>query len=260
MPPKTGAALVFPLLFHMNDTHCGKRGGDMVKVMIVEDDPMVAELNRRYLSQVKGFQLAAVAQNSADALKVLEDTQVDLILLDIFLPGMNGLDLLSQLRNKAKGIDVIVVTAARDSMTITDALRYGAVDYLIKPFEGSRLIEALSNYRTRVETIQNKQLSQKELDKKVLGKENEQAKDMPKGLDRNTLRNIWRIISEREEDFDTREIADTMKISRVSMRKYLNYLQSLGIIKLNVEYGYVGRPTYKYRRAEDGSELMRKIF
>ena len=66
----------------------------MIKVLIVEDDPMVAEFNRRYLEQVGGFELIAVAPSVVDALRILDGQEIDLILLDIFMPGMNGFDLL----------------------------------------------------------------------------------------------------------------------------------------------------------------------
>ncbi|PNB76736.1 two-component system response regulator DcuR, partial [Pseudomonas sp. FW305-BF6] len=66
----------------------------MIKVMIVEDDPMVAEFNKRYLNQVDGYELAAVCSSVDQALNVLEVQRIGLVLLDIFMPGKNGLDLL----------------------------------------------------------------------------------------------------------------------------------------------------------------------
>jgi len=230
----------------------------MIRVMIVDDDPMVAELNRRYLAQAEGFQLTAIAGSSSQALQMLEETEVDLILLDIFLPGMDGLELLTKIRNAGKGVDVILVTAARDSQTISEALRHGAVDYLIKPFECERLIEALTEYSHRIATMRHNLLNQDELDKNILGKERKSSKELPKGLDRNTLKAVWARVSRIEKSFDTREIADLVGISRISVRKYLEFFESLGLIKLEVVYGYVGRPTYKYCCVNKDSEIIKK--
>lgn len=114
----------------------------MIRVLIVEDDPMVAEFNKHYLEQIGGFALRGIAASVDEGLKLLEKKEIDLILLDIFMPGLSGLELLSQIRKMGKGVDVIVVSAAADSYSIKKALQYGAVDYLIKPFEFERFREA----------------------------------------------------------------------------------------------------------------------
>ena len=137
----------------------------MIKVLIIEDDPMVAELNRYYLEQVGGFQLVHIASSGAEALDFLNKTKVDLILLDIFMPGINGLEFLARLRKMENEADVIIVSASTDSHSIRKALQYGAVDYLIKPFEYERFYEALTAYKKRQLLMQNKALSQKDLDK-----------------------------------------------------------------------------------------------
>ena len=101
----------------------------MIRVMIVEDDPMVAEFNKSYLAKVNGFQLTAMARSVEDAIRIIENQDFDLILLDIFMPGKQGLELLIFLREKEKETDVIIISAASDMNRIQKALRYGAVDY-----------------------------------------------------------------------------------------------------------------------------------
>ncbi len=64
----------------------------MIKVIIVEDDPMVAELNKRYIELVEGFEVQAVLHSADAALQMLDTCAVDLVLLDIFMPGMNGMN------------------------------------------------------------------------------------------------------------------------------------------------------------------------
>jgi CitB family two-component system response regulator MalR len=221
----------------------------MIKVLIVEDDPMVAEFNRRYLVQVEGFTFAALARSATEALAIIEKQEINLVLLDIFLPGMNGLEMLSRIRAIGKGIDVIVVSAACDSHSIQKALRNGVVDYLIKPFEFERLNAALTAYRERAMFMKNQDvLSQTELDRRILRKDQPVGTELPKGLDRNTLKIVWEAIQAVSGDnFTTEEMAKRVGISRVSMRKYLNFLRKLDMLNLEVTFGAIGRPVYKYK-------------
>lgn len=221
----------------------------MIRVVIVEDDPMVAEFNKRYLEMVEGFELAAMANSADEALLVLNKDEIDLVLLDIFMPGMNGLELLTKIRTAGKGVDVIIVTAACDSSSIKTALRFGAMDYIIKPFEFERLNAALTDYRDLVKLMQaQERINQLELDNCILYKEQPGAASIPKGIDRNTLKNTWEKVRDlRQVAFSTEEMAGYVGISRVSMRKYLDFLKNIGILNLEIAYGTVGRPVYRYR-------------
>ncbi|HVJ50584.1 response regulator [Desulfitobacterium sp.] len=222
----------------------------MIKVLIVEDDPMVAEFNKRYLEQVGGFELQASAVSVDEALEILEQKEVDLILLDIFMPRLSGLELLSQIRKAGKGVDIIVVSAASDSYSIKKALQYGVVDYLIKPFEFGRFREALAAYRERAILMRDQEkLSQVDLDKQIFHKDAiGKPGELPKGLNRDTLKLVWDHIQQADnEPFSTEEIAQRVGISRVSMRKYLSFLDQIGVLETEMFYGAVGRPVYKHR-------------
>ncbi|MFB9760383.1 response regulator [Ectobacillus funiculus] len=222
----------------------------MIHVLIVDDDPMVAEFNKRYLEQVGGFQLVSVVSSAGAALHILEKQTVDLILLDIFMPGKTGLELLLYIRETGKKADVIFITAASDMERIQMALRYGAVDYLIKPFEFERFNEALSAYREKFMFMKNQQvLSQKELDRQLLYKEPRAiVEELPKGLTKSTLQVIWETVqSMRESPFSTEDIAGRVGISRVSVRKYLKFLGDIDALYVQVHYGTIGRPNYQYK-------------
>jgi len=217
--------------------------------MIVDDDPMVAEYNKRYVDLVAGFQVESVVYSVSDALKRLDMEEIDLILLDIFMPGMNGLELLINLRQTGKGVDVIVITAACDSNSIKKALQFGAVDYIIKPFEFERLNAALLAYQGLVNLMEDQErLSQIELDQCIMHKDQPLSVQLPKGIDRNTLTMTWKKIKELEQSFfSTEEMAKHVGVSRVSMRKYLEFMKQIGTLQLELIYGTVGRPVYKYR-------------
>lgn len=225
----------------------------MIRVLLVEDDPMVAELNRIYLSRVAGFDLVASVRSAAEALELLRARPVDLLLLDIFMPGQNGLELMEAIRRQALDVDVIFVTAARDTTTIGRALKLGAVDYLIKPFEFERLKQALEHYRETNHAFRGGQaLDQTELDKRLARRpaDGPTAEGLPKGLDRNTLAKVLQVIAEQPEDapwFTSEEMAQRMGISRVSVRKYVEFLCTLKVLRMEPGYGTGGRPVHRFQ-------------
>jgi CitB family two-component system response regulator MalR len=224
----------------------------MIKVMIVEDDPMVAELNRRYIERVEDFLFCCIAKSGDEALEVLKQRKVDLVLLDIFLPNMNGLELLSRIRQQDYNVDVIVVSAARDNQSIQNALRNGAVDYLIKPFEFERLQTALVAFKKRLELIlKESNLSQGDLDQQIFARNVHMDAEFPKGLDRNTIKRVWDCILQIQDEFTSEELANRVGLSPVSIRKYLKYFQSIDLLGVEISYGAVGRPVYKYRCTGD---------
>ena len=215
----------------------------MIRVMIVEDDPMVAEFNKRYLEQVQGFTLIAMAASVDEAIKIIEKVEIDLILLDIFMPGKQGLDLLTYLRENEKETDAIIISAASDMERIKKALRYGAVDYLIKPFEFERFNRALVSYKEQSRLIQTQQLiNQDVLDQQLLHREEKPIiEELPKGLTKDTLKQIWEAIQGlKHVPFSTEDVVKLVGISRVSVRKYLNFLKEIGVLDVKVIYGTVG--------------------
>ena len=230
----------------------------MIKVLIVEDDPMVAKFNKQYLSQIDGFKFIAIAPCFETATDILLKNDINLILLDIFMPGINGLKLLEHLRKINKEVDVIIVSAASDMYTIKKAFQHGVVDYLIKPFEFERFNEALCSYREKQSFMKNNNsICQKELDQHILNKEKPLINQLPKGVDKNTLKKTWMSIQNMNfRSFSTEEIAKIVGISRVSMRKYLSFLLQKDILSMNAEYGTVGRPIYKYRCVSNDSSFL----
>lgn len=236
----------------------------MISVMIVEDDPMVAEFNKRYIGEIKGFQLVTVSSTVDDAIEVIEKQKqpIDLILLDIFMPGKNGLELLFYLRENEKDIDVIIISAASDMDRIQKAIRYGVVDYLIKPFEFERLNTTLLAYKEKTSFIRNQHvISQKELDQQFFHFEEKVIiEEIPKGLTNNTLKQIWEKINEiQEETFSTDDVVKCIGISRVSVRKYLKFLTDIGVLQERIIYGTIGRPVYQYDINKSQEYLIKKF-
>jgi two-component system, CitB family, response regulator MalR len=228
----------------------------MIKVLIVEDDPMVAEFNKRYLKEINGFCLSGIVHNVGDAKEFLNEEKVNLILLDVYMPGTNGLELLHFIREQNIAVDVILITAAADTEKVQTALRLGAVDYLIKPFEFERFSLALVHYQEKNALFEKRKVfNQEDLDNRILHSEQRQTGELtgalPKGLTSSTLQIIMDVIKSKEGSlFSTDEIAESTLISRVSVRKYLKYLTSLGVLEESLTYG-IGRPVYYYILKKD---------
>ena len=225
----------------------------MIRVVLVEDDPMVAELNRIYVERVADFKVVASARSAAEGLAALQAQPVDLLLLDIFMAGQTGMDLMTEIRHLGLDVDVIFVTAARDARTIGNALKLGALDYLIKPLEFERLQQALEGYRETHRLIGTEQsLSQTELDAALSRGPREVPGEieLPKGLDRSTLSRVGQAILDLPGEtpwFTSEELAGLVGISRVSVRKYLEYLCGLKVLKMEPSYGGMGRPVHRFR-------------
>jgi two-component system, CitB family, response regulator MalR len=234
----------------------------MISVLIVEDDPMVAEMNKFYLEQVEGFQCKGWAKSVDEALIKLADESFELILLDIYMKESNGLELLSALRRGSIRIDVIIISAASDKDSIRDALQNGAVDYLIKPFEFERFLAALSAYKEQHFLFRSQDsLDQSELDKLTgYRKESLAVQDLSKGFTRHTLRTVWKAVeTHNANSFSTEEIAVISGISRVSVGKYLAVLADMGALDSELTYGTVGRPVQRYRMSSRGSSVISKF-
>lgn len=223
----------------------------MIHVLIVEDERDVAALHAKYIEKINGFSLAGASGTVEEAKAIIEQKQIDLVLLDIFMPGAHGLSLLTFLREAEKEVDVMIISAASDMDRVQKAIRYGAVDYLIKPFEFDRFEEALKEYRDRKAFMREpRQISQKELDRQLLGKgEQPVPKEIPKGLTKATLRQVWEEIQKWDSPFSTEDIVKTVGISGVSARKYLKFLADIEVLDVKVVYGTVGRPVYQHTRS-----------
>lgn len=224
----------------------------MIRVVLVDDEPMVAELNRIYVERVADFKVVASARSAEEGLLALQTQPVDLLLLDIFMAGQTGMDLMAEIRRLNLDVDVIFVTAARDAKTIGKALKLGAVDYLIKPFDFERLQQALEGYRETHRMVHTKQsLSQTELDAALSRKPREAPgeAELPKGLERTTLTRVCQAILDLPGEapwFSSEELAGQVGISRVSVRKYLEFLYGRKVLRMEPSYGGMGRPVHRF--------------
>ena len=183
-----------------------------------------------------------------DIIKSLKENDIDLILMDVFLPEKSGIDILKAIREKNFFTDVIMITAANSTNEIKRAFAYGVVDYLVKPFELERFKEAINKYKARKKVLLNEEVvSQSDIDSLIMNNSSENEVKLPKGLNARTLDRIIDFLNEKSNEVWTlREIAYEIKISNVTIKKYMDYLESIGKVDLEMNFGNVGRPEYKY--------------
>lgn len=223
-----------------------------IEVMIIEDDPLVREIICEYVGKLGGFGVVAQAGSGDEALEMLYARPVTLMILDIHMPGMNGVEFLTRLRGGGNRSDVIFLTASSDTQMISAALNLGAADYLIKPFTYERFALALENYRRRHLLLhQEGEATQQQLDSVFsvarAGGHGEHV--FQKGVHPKTLESIRGFVDGHSPGlFSQQEAAEELGLSKVTVRKYLEYLVGLGELEQEIEYGPIGRPTHKYRK------------
>lgn len=216
-----------------------------LSVFIVEDDPMVLEVNKGFLSKINDFVCIGEASTAKDAYEKILQLKPDLILLDMFLPDFSGMDLFLRLRNERIPSDIIMITAARDAPTVQEAVRLGAFDYLIKPFRFERFHRALQDYiRYSKQQPVNGLYGQQEIDS-MLGLKEEEA-SLPKGLNEMTMKQIVEGLQAVDSAVTSEQLAQSVGMARVTVRKYLDFLAHKEKVVIELKYGTVGRPTKYY--------------
>jgi len=224
-----------------------------IRVMIVDDDPMVMEVNKQFVEATGGFEIVGAAQSGIEALAMIAAKQPHLVILDHFLPDLNGMDVLVELRKQNQPVDVILVTAARDSETVQSVFRYGAIDYIVKPFRFDRFKSALDNYKALRLKLAKNELNQEEIDYLASTKVKPQQRELqlseellPKGLNAVTMKQILLFLLNQKKALSAEEVAEGVGLARVTARRYLDYLEKTKKIKLEVQYGTIGRPINRY--------------
>lgn len=251
-----------------------------LRVLVVDDDFMVARLHRAMVEQTSGFRVVGEARTGADALAAARQLRPDLILLDIYLPDMSGIEVLRELRGRhtradatvseggtgeppGDGVDVLVVTAARDVETVRGAQLGGAVHYIIKPFEGRTLRERLLAYAHRRRELaglaEAGEAGQAEVDRMFgapAGRGAQRAAPasretpLPKGLTEQTAALVRRTLQAGPGGLSASECAEQSGLSRVSARRYLEHFVSTGRAEVSLRYGTTGRPERRYRSVD----------
>ncbi|TMD42821.1 MAG: response regulator [Chloroflexi bacterium] len=220
----------------------------MIRTLIVDDDFRVADLHRAYVEKIPGFIVVGQAGSGAEALRMVTTTRPDLLLLDIYLPDISGLEVMRAVREAGVArVDIIAITAARDVESLRAAMHGGVVHYLIKPFRFTALQEKLQSYAAmRSRLAQLSEADQQAVDTLYHILRQGGTESLPKGLSRPTLDLVLRMLQEAGHDLTATEVADLGSLSRVTARRYLDHLVHSGRVELVMRYGSPGRPEHRY--------------
>jgi response regulator of citrate/malate metabolism len=226
----------------------------VISVLIVEDEPLIAEAHRTYLGRLPGFSVATVAHTARDAMRAASEAAtteapVDLVLLDIGLPDASGIALASALSGLRPAPDIIAITSERDLEMVRAAVGHGALAYLLKPFTFAAFRDRLERYRRYREALPagTDAASQAEVDRALA--ELRVAADRsaaPKGAAQGTNDEIARAVRDSVDGITADEAAKQVGVSRVTAWRYLERLAEEGTLTRQTDYGKAGRPKTRY--------------
>jgi response regulator of citrate/malate metabolism len=229
-----------------------------IRTLVVEDDPTAASAHAVYVGRVPGFELAGVVGTGQEALRRLGIDRVDLVLLDMNLPDMHGMELCRTLRSSGSSIDVIAVTSARDLAVVRSAVSQGVVQYILKPFVFASLRDRLVRYAEYRDQVRADRAvdGQQEIDRLMGGLRQPPDSQLPKGLSSQTLETViaaLRSAAIRSSELRSvpaglaaAEIGESSGMSRVAARRYLEYLHESGLVERRSRFGGSGRPEIEY--------------
>ena len=221
----------------------------MIGVLVVEDDPIAAAAHAGYIQRVPGFSVVGQAYSGAEALRELRRSPgVDLVLLDMNLPDLHGLEVCRRIRASGHAVDVIAVTAARDLPTVRSAVSQGIVQYLIKPFVFATFHDKLEQYGAYRSRVAGSGLmsGQHEVDRMLAVLHGRGQTDLPKGLSPESLDAVAAALREADTPRSASELAELLGTSRITARRYLEHLTDAGLATRTARYGRAGRPELEY--------------
>lgn len=223
----------------------------MYQVVIVEDDPMVALLDRTFAEKDTRFQVIQSFQNGQSALDWLLEHQADLLILDVYMPQLTGLELLHALRAEGVQLDAIMVTAANDVQTVDALLKLGVVDYLVKPFTVERFQQALDAFCRHRAAMAGSAVDQDTLDRLFPASSLTGEHTPPKGMQEATLERIRSCLrTALEQGLPSETLSRQTGLSVVTVRRYVSYLVEHGEAASTVNYDTGGRPCRLYHATQ----------
>ncbi|KAA1418865.1 response regulator [Nocardioides humilatus] len=226
----------------------------MIRVLIVDDDFMVARIHTAFVERTAGFEVAGTARTGGEALDLVASLDPDIVLLDVHLPDLSGLEVLERLRARGSGVAVVMVTAERGAAAVRAALHGGAMQYLVKPFEADDLADRLRQVAAALASLPADDgevpVDQAAIDHAFgAGRASVDVPVvLPKGLSPETA-DLVLAAARQAGEISASEAAEAVGLSRVTARRYLEHFVDTGAAEVRLRYGGTGRPERRYRVA-----------
>ena len=211
------------------------------RVLIVDDDFHVARLHAAYVDAVPGFAALTPVGTAALALQTIHALKPDLVLLDLYLPDVSGLDVLRGL-----DVDAFMLTAAAEPESFRAALRRGALGYLLKPFAAVDLEAVLRGYARFRRLLANPgTLDQSAVDRARRALLGTRDAAVPSRARSGTEASVLDALASGEL-LSAAEVAAVVGVSRATAQRYLSALADDGSVEIQLRYGATGRPEHRY--------------
>ncbi len=206
----------------------------IIKIAITDDHRMVLRGIESMLLNTKEIEVIGAYENAKETLKNLEKDQPDVLLLDINLPDINGIDLCKQLVKKYPNLKIIALTNFDNISFTKRMLKNGAHGYLLKNTDKIEILEALKT------VLSGELYIQKDIQKKLLNQTT--TKTVDNGLQPNLTRREQDVLVAIAEELTTQQISEKLFISpktvethRMNIMSKLGAKNSVGIIKIAIE-------------------------
>ena len=221
----------------------------MIRTLVVDDDFMAVSVHRQFVERIPGFEVVGEATTAREAQAAVMQLAPELVLLDIYLPDENGIDLIRHLRAiRSPRVDVIAITSAKDVDVLRDAMQLGVVHYIVKPFTFATFRERLESYRAARQRLDQMQhAEQRDIDRLYGLLRTSGEASLPKGISPPTLTLVATLLRDSEAALSTAELAARAGLSQGVARRYLRFLADSGAVDYTLRYGAAGRPEHLYR-------------
>ena len=217
-----------------------------LSVAIADDNQKILDLLEKVIGTDQELDLVGKAKNGEEMCRIIKEKNPDVVLLDLIMPKMDGLSFLEHLKNLAPSVSVIMITASQNKESLRTALAHGVADYIIKPFTFERFKAALLTFAERWRLLHEAEdFDQSDLDN--IFHRGAPPQQFSKGIDADPLEKILASVNAASAPVSTQEVADDVRLSRISVRKYLSYLEENNRIQGELSYGGKGRPVKLYR-------------
>lgn len=221
----------------------------MIEILIIEDDKRIADIHKRFIEKMDGFQVVGSAHNGAEAKDWIQALQPQLILLDVYLPDVKGTELLPFIQQESPDSDIIFITASSETDIVKKAFRGGVADYILKPLTFARFEESLLAYKRKRQSLERNGLLDEESIHNLWNSTRSNLSEplaTPKGIDPNTMTRIKKRLSLGELGMTAEEMGAACGMSRSTARRYLEHLVSERLASAELLYGTIGRPERRY--------------
>jgi len=224
--------------------------GQTIEVLIIEDDKRIADIHKRFIEKLSGFEVAGTAHTGEEAKLWVPSLKPDLVLLDVYLPDMLGTDVLKMIMKESPETDVIFITAAAEADIVKKAFKSGVADYILKPLTFDKFKESLLSYKSKWDALNNADVFEEESIHFLWNKGKASSllteEPLPKGIDPITIEKVQKSLQAATNGVTAEKLGGKIGVSRSTARRYLEFLVTEKKAYAELIYGSIGRPERRY--------------